>query len=222
MPFGDRNPKGSVTRILKMLAPAGLEDTEVLLCLMRAYTIARDTRTIRSTHVDAQGQANRMPLFCTLVERFVQARIQRGKWDYSWQHMEEDLAADTELARWWAQQGTHVLSHGKGSATCQADEAAATPSHDPFDSEPFIPGPEWDRQESAHFWGECLLEALVTAGYQAEVRVRPVEHGYHLVLRGAGDERILETTRQVQDVIKQIKRASRSSWSSCPPNGRRE
>jgi hypothetical protein len=42
-----------------------------------------------------------MPLFCTLVERFVQARLQNGKWNYSWQQMEEDLAADDRLLLWW-------------------------------------------------------------------------------------------------------------------------
>src|SRR6185437_14686925 len=88
-PFGDRNPKGSTTRVLRIIANASLEEAEVILCLVRAYTIARDTRTLR--HADpATGQANRMPLFCTLFERFVEARIQNNKWAYSWQQMEDD------------------------------------------------------------------------------------------------------------------------------------
>ncbi len=104
VPFGDRNLRGSTTRILKIVAHAALEDAEVLLCLVRAYTVARQTRTLRPEHAPSEGgPANRMPLFCTLFERFVQARVQNGKWNYSWQQMEDDLAADDRLLLWWTE-----------------------------------------------------------------------------------------------------------------------
>jgi hypothetical protein len=102
VPFGDRNLKGSTTRLLRVLAHAALSEAEVMLCLVRAYTIARDTRRIRSVH-SAQGAArpNRMPLFCSLFERFVQARLSNDRWDYSWQQLDNDLAADDRLRVWW-------------------------------------------------------------------------------------------------------------------------
>lgn len=101
-PFGDQNVKGSITRVLSVIATASLTEAEVLLCLVRAYTIARDTQTLRPAHYDQEtGQANRMPLFCTLFERFAQTRVQGGKWAYSWQQMEEAIATDAHLAPWW-------------------------------------------------------------------------------------------------------------------------
>lgn len=112
-PFGDHNPKGSVARVLNMLAHASLEEAEVLLCLVRAYTIARDTRTIRSAHSDPDpgtGRVNRMPLFCTLFERFIQARLHNNKWTYSWQQLEGDLIADDRLLLWWTEHQV-LLAH---------------------------------------------------------------------------------------------------------------
>lgn len=101
-PFGDRNPKGSVTRVRRLLAQAGLSDGDVVLCLGRAAAVARQTQTLRPAHYDPNtGQANRMPLFCALLERFVQARVQRQPWVYSWQQLETDLASDACLAAWW-------------------------------------------------------------------------------------------------------------------------
>lgn len=105
-PFGDLNPKGSLTRILSILTSAKLSyPTEEVLCLLRAYMIARNTRTLRTKHYDVHtGQANRMPLFCTMFEKFVQARKGEHRWEYTWAKMEEDIAADNLLLLWWNEQ----------------------------------------------------------------------------------------------------------------------
>jgi hypothetical protein len=106
VPFGDLNPKGSLTRILSILTSAQLSHpTEEVLCLVRAYMIARNTRTLRTKHYDVRtGQANRMPLFCSMFERFVQARRAEQRWEYTWVQMTKDIAADNLLLLWWNEQ----------------------------------------------------------------------------------------------------------------------
>jgi hypothetical protein len=101
-PFGDHNPGSSVTRVLRVIAEQGLSVTETLCCLVRAYTVARDTHRIRSEHCDpATGRQNRMPLFCVMFERFARACAQSGSdWDYTWQHMMADMGADDRLGLW--------------------------------------------------------------------------------------------------------------------------
>src|SRR5260370_14802974 len=105
-PFGDLNPKGSLTRVLSILAAGDLSHpAEVVWCLVRAYTVARDTRTVRPEHLDAStGRANRMPLFCAMFERFVRARVEAQRWNYPWHQMEEDIAADDRLTLWCNEQ----------------------------------------------------------------------------------------------------------------------
>lgn len=125
-PFGDLNPKGSVTRMLAMLASAPLDDpADVLLCLVRAYTIARDTGTIRPQHWNQQtGRANRMPLFCTMFQRLTQARAQGHRWEYTWQQMQEDIAADALLTHWQHEQWEYV-SHLADDPTDEPEETRA-------------------------------------------------------------------------------------------------
>jgi hypothetical protein len=103
-PFGDQSPKGTRTRVRALLHEAHLsQPAEIVVCLLRAYIVARDTRTIRSEHCHPEtGQANRMPLFCTMVQRFVEEGRQRRWWDSSWQRMEEEIASDERMARWWS------------------------------------------------------------------------------------------------------------------------
>lgn len=130
--FGDGNPKGSLTRVLSLLASAHLSHpAEVLPCLVRAYTVARDTRTIRAEHWDARtGRVNRMPLFCAMVARLVQAYAQAQRWHYTWQQMEEDIAADDHLRLWWHQQqgqnralaGIHAEAQ-EGAPSLQGDSS---------------------------------------------------------------------------------------------------
>jgi hypothetical protein len=111
-PFGDLNPKGTQTRILSILKEAHLaQPADVLACLIRAYVVARDTRTIRPEHCHPEtGLANRMPLFCALFRRFVDACVQGRRGNSSWHHMEEELGADGHLTYWWNEH-RHLLSN---------------------------------------------------------------------------------------------------------------
>lgn len=59
------------------------------------------------------------------------------------------------------------------------------------------------RREEAHAWGEDLLGVLIASGYEAEVRVHLEGQCYQLILIGKGCELVLETSEQVQFVIKQ-------------------
>lgn len=188
-----------------MLANASLGEAEVLLCLVRAYTIARDTRTIRSAHSEpGAGRANRMPLFCTLFERFVQARLHNDKWNYSWQQLKDDLAADDRLLLWWTE---HQVLLAQNPLSPFGSQGAPVPSipdeqREREEDQPRVVG--WARREAAHVWGEQLLEALITAGYEAEVRVHLEGPWYQLVLAGEGCEYVLDTPQQVQYVIDQV------------------
>lgn len=105
-PFGDANPPGSITRVLRVLSEEHLEHpTEVLQCLVRAYTVARETRSIRPAYQDpSTGRANRMPLFCAMVQRFAHSQRQGSPCNQGWQQVEAELATDEHLAAWWNQQ----------------------------------------------------------------------------------------------------------------------
>ncbi len=202
-PFGNRNPKGSTTRVLRIIAGVGLEEAEVLLCLVRAYTIARDTRTLRHTD-PATGHANRMPLFCTLFERFVQARVHRSTWNYPWQQMEEDLAADDRLLLWWTE---HQARLAKETPNPHESQSVPVPGVQADQSEPDEDAPlvvGWARREAAHSWGEQLLEALIAAGYEAEVRVHLEGQWYQLLLVSEECEWVLDTPQKVQSVTEQL------------------
>lgn len=104
-PFGDLNPKGTHTRVISILKEARLDQpADVLLCLIQAYVVARDTRAIRPEHCRETGHANRMPLFCAMFQRFVDARAQGNWWDApTWQQVEDEIATDDRLALWWSE-----------------------------------------------------------------------------------------------------------------------
>jgi len=128
-PFGDKNPQGTRTRIAALLKNANLEQpAEVLPCLIRAYVVARDTGTIRSVHCDPKtGQANRMPLFCAMVQRLSQ-NPQGGD---RWQRMEADIATDAFLTRWW-----HAHRILIGTIPAETGDGSGEPDHQPDLKEP--------------------------------------------------------------------------------------
>ena len=68
----------------------------------------------------------------------------------------------------------------------------------------------WTRREAAHAWGEQLLEALLAAGYEAEVRVHQDGPWYRLILVGEGEQWLLDTLQQVQEVLTQLSRLSQA------------
>jgi hypothetical protein len=101
--FGDQNVKGTRTYLRRLLSEAKLtSSTEILLCLLRAYLVARQTRAIRPEHQCPEtGQVNRMPLFCAMVRQFAQERRQEHWWHTSWPQVHEAMRADADLTRWW-------------------------------------------------------------------------------------------------------------------------
>jgi hypothetical protein len=111
-PFGDQSPKGTRTRVRALLCEAHLsQPAEIVMCLLRAYVVARNTRTIRPEHCHPEtGQVNRMPLFCAMVQRFVDVSRQEQWWESSWQQIEEELVGDDCLARWWSEHQHLVCS----------------------------------------------------------------------------------------------------------------
>jgi hypothetical protein len=102
-PFGDQSPKGTRTRLRACFQEAHLVDpAEIVMCLIRAYVVARDTRTIRAEHCHSEtGRVNRMPLFCAMVLRLADASRRGPWWESDWQCIEAEIASDHCLAQWW-------------------------------------------------------------------------------------------------------------------------
>ena len=70
--LGDRNRKGSITGALRTVQASSLErDIDILMCLVRAYIIARDTREVRPQHRHEDGD-NRMPVFSRMFATFAE------------------------------------------------------------------------------------------------------------------------------------------------------
>lgn len=102
-PFGDQSPKGTRTRIRACFQETHVTDpAEILMCLIRAYVVARDTHTIRAEHCHTEtGRVNRMPLFCAMVPRLVEASRRGSWWESDWQCTLAEIASDSYLAQWW-------------------------------------------------------------------------------------------------------------------------
>ena len=62
----------------------------------------------------------------------------------------------------------------------------------------------WTRREGALYWGEQLAEALMGAGYEAEVRVHLEDQWYQLVVLAEGEQYILGTAQDVRYVIARL------------------
>ena len=107
-PFGDQSPKGSQTRLRTLVSKAKFSDTaSVLHCLVRAYLVARDTRTIRAMHCSPTGEANRMPLFFAMVQRFLSETAPAE--NAHWLAVEDALVSDPCLAPWWNEHQQQIL-----------------------------------------------------------------------------------------------------------------
>lgn len=179
-PFGDRNPRGSVSRVLRVIAEHSLQEEAMLCCLVHAYTVVRDT-----------GQANRMPFFCMVFEQFAQACAQGKGGDYTWQQMEQDIAADDYLGLWW-----HRLQEKRKRA-----RGGAPPSEAPGQKE----GEGWEMDElrarwtserRVVSWARYLQWKLREYGLPVEVRVCREMQWYYLVVEGEGVKTEIRTFEQ--------------------------
>lgn len=122
--FGDLNEKGSKTGIERKIESFALESAaDVLLCLVRAYTVARDTKAEKIRYRRPDGSANRMPLFCTMFGRFAQALGPGSKWQYTWEQMVEDIAADDRLSLWVSEHQAELA--GEAGDQVEASQLAA-------------------------------------------------------------------------------------------------
>ncbi|HEU5376969.1 MAG TPA: hypothetical protein VFV38_16185 [Ktedonobacteraceae bacterium] len=139
-PFGDQSPKGTRTRLRACFQEAHLVDpAEIVMCLVRAYIVARDTHTIRAEHCHAEtGRVNRMPLFCAMVPRLVEASRRGPWWESDWQCIEAEIASDCCLAQWWQRhqlpltvvEETH-LDVPETRVLLEADQEPTTPPASP-------------------------------------------------------------------------------------------
>ena len=102
--LGDRNRKGSITGALRTAQTSSLEgDIDILMCLVRAYIIARDTREVRPQHRHAEGD-NRMPVFSRMFATFAEAWAV-GNFHYTEEELIADIAADERLLNWVRERG---------------------------------------------------------------------------------------------------------------------
>ncbi len=203
--FGDLNEKGSKTGIERKIESFALESAaDVLLCLVRAWCVARDTKAEKIRHRRPDGSANRMPLFCTMFGRFAQALGPGSKWQYTWEQMLEDIAADDRLSLWVSEHQAELA----GDVSDQAETSEESPSVQPVavgevtvGSE--IPAPEmpdegWEQQEEAYGCADYLAGELAANNYEGVViQVKVPKGGMHLQIlvypeRGLGYRLVCE------------------------------
>lgn len=216
--FGDLNEKGSKTRIERSIETYQLTPDAVLLCLVRAYMVARDTADRKIRYRRPDGASNRMPLFCTMFERFAQALGPGGSsWQYSQEQMLSDIAADDRLGLWLAEHQAELTGDGSEQVRNQAEETAevdaeipAAGEEKPMDStqEPFpAPAPPsvggWKKRENAYNWAVFLVQQLAEDGQTAlGVSLKVVRERYHIVLQDkAGMELTLLSREEVEFVV---------------------
>lgn len=122
--FGDLNEKGSKTGIERSIETYQMKPGDVLLCLVRAYVVARDMKMEKIRYRRPDGVVNRMPLFCSMFKKFAQALGPGSCWQYTWEQMVEDIKADERL-NLWVLEHQAALAGGEGN---QADVAQPVPS----------------------------------------------------------------------------------------------
>ena len=120
--LGDRNKKGSITGALRTTQAVGLEQNiDILMCLVRAYAIARDTREVRPQHRH-QGGDNRMPVFSKMLKTFAEAWA-AGNFNYTEEDLIADIAADERLRNWVIERGVQLeTSAPEQPAVIQGEE----------------------------------------------------------------------------------------------------
>jgi hypothetical protein len=115
--FGDLNEKGSKTDVERRIEDFELnQPIDVLLCLVRAYVVARDTEDEDVRRRRPDGKPNRMPLFTRMFEKFARALGPGSRWQYTYQQMSEDIAADGRLEQWVSEHQTELAGEGSDQA----------------------------------------------------------------------------------------------------------
>ncbi len=216
--FGDLNEKGSKTGIERSIETFALEQpSDMLLCLMRAFVIARNTPTekIRYHHPET-GVPNRMPLFCAMFKTFARALASGSMWEYTWECMIEDIAADDRLNLWLCEHQADLAGpFGIPSAIAlpvTLEEAVETPTEKAETSdvreEPSVSaGAEegWKQREDAYDWARYVLGELINNEYgNLTVDISLPKQGTRytiLLLDGAGEGYRLVCESDVDQVV---------------------
>jgi len=216
--FGDLNEKGSKTGIERSIETFNLEKPkEVLLCLVRAYVVARDTRNEKVRHRHPQsGVANRMPLFCSMFKKFAQSLGPGSAWQYTWEQMLTEIEADDRLGIWVSEHQVELNGDAieqavaSGSATPALPEAVAEPEGVQRESPvPLLPDTGWKTSEEAYDWAAYLLQVLVENGYgdlTVKISLLKGKKYYHvLVVDAVGEGYRLMSEEDIAYVIAQAR-----------------
>lgn len=199
--FGDLNEKGSKTGIERSIETFALSPADVLLCLVRAYVVARDTKAEKIRHRRPDGAANRMPLFCTMFKRFAQALGPGSKWQYTWEQMLEDIAADDRLRLWLSEHQAELAKESCGQENPPApEEEEASQAEAQGDTQA-----GWSDRVEAYHQGERLMQAIVDANYaNVEVALREGGGLFYVVFKVLGEGELeLSTEAEVADLVEQ-------------------
>lgn len=222
--FGDLNEKGSKTGIERSIETFDLEPAEVLLCLVRAYVVARDTKVEKIRHHRSDGMANRMPLFCTMFKRFAQALGPGSTWQYTWEQMLEDIAADDRLNLWLSEHQAELTGEVNDQAETSQSlptivEEEASEASEESDQESLEKSEEgtdqaeaqdddqtgWSDRVEAYRQGGRLMQAIVDANYvNVAVALREAEERFYVVFKVQGEgELVLSTEEEIAYLIEQ-------------------
>lgn len=208
--FGDLNEKGSKTGIERSIEAFELEPADVLLCLVRAYVVARNSKDEKIRHRRPDGAANRMPLFCTMFRKFAQALGPGSRWQYTWEQMLEDIAADDRLSLWLSEHQTELAEdpdQQENRATQENEESRQFPEAHVVEASGDKAG--WATNEEAYEQGKRLAQAVADANYgNVEVAVALHEGAGRFsvvfrVLGEGGGEIPLTTDDEVAHLITQ-------------------
>lgn len=206
--FGDLNEKGSKTGIERRIEDFELDQPmDVLLCLVRAYVVARDTKDEKICRRRPDGRPNRMPLFCKMFERFAQALGPGSKWQYTYQQMFENIAADDRLSLWLSEHQAELASGNTNQAE-EMETGKEQRREEVPDSAVLSGWAEWD-VALAH--GERLLQAIVDANYiGVGVALRERNGRCYVVYQEFADEKseqvvdelVLSDETQIEELIR--------------------
>jgi hypothetical protein len=212
--FGDLNEKGSKTGIERTIETFALEPAEVLLCLVRAYTVTRDTKAEKIRNRRPDGAANRMPLFCTMFKRFAQALGPGSKWQYPWEQMLEDIAADDRLSLWLSEHRAELVSESNTRENPPVLEEGEEPEQESLEKREEGAGQAenqgndqagWSDRVEAYRQGERLMQAIVDASYvNVAVALREAAGRFYVVFKVQGEgELVLSTEEEIAYLMEQ-------------------
>lgn len=188
----DQNKNGSITGTLRTAQAAGLErDVDILMCLVRAYAIARDTRKVKKS---------RMALFNKMFGVFTEAWA-TGTFHYTEEDLITDIDKDERLRNWVVERGFQPKVPDQPSAAHREELVEATimpdgdrvvTSADEVAEVESLSSPGKEGNEHVRTSGMLLTRRVRTAG-EKETR-KDYAQQVRRALRDAGVPGMLEAT----------------------------